>query len=346
MVDAGPFASTAVLEGLDRFLARRGASYADVLAAANLTFRDIPVEEPRKIPLEAVIAILDSAALLTRRPCFGAEWAEAFDPRATGVCGYLLLNAGSVREALDVTVRYLPLLVHPVAVELKYEAEAATLSWRLAPELQRRSIQYQLFATAATIARLKTAAGGVLEPLQVDLTCPELPCKAILRRLLGPCINYGAGKTRIVIATPCLERRNDNADPKLFALLHHLAERTLREQASATALAHLVREEIAARLGRSGISLEAIADALQMAPRTLQSRLAADHTSFEAQVQAIKQSLAEEYLRDTSLPLTEIALRLGFSELSAFTRACQRWFKEPPSTLRQHLRLATERFDT
>ncbi len=346
MVETRPFASSAVLGGLDGFLETCGVSYAGVLAAANLSFDDIDPAAHREIPLECVIAILDAAAAVTRHPCFGAEWAEAIDPRQTGVYGYLLLNAGSVREALDVTVRYLPLIVRPVAIELTNEAETATLSWRLTPGLQRRAAQYHLFAAAVTTARLRAAAGGDLDPLRVDLPCPEFPCKPTLRRLLGPCIKYDAGKTRIAIGTSCLDRRNDKADGKLFELLRNLADRTLRERAGETALAQLVRQEITARLGRSDISLEAVAAALKMMPRTLQSRLAADSTSFEAQVQEIKQSMAEHLLRDTNLSLTEIALRLGFSELSAFTRACQRWFKEPPSTLRQHLRLATERLET
>jgi AraC-like DNA-binding protein len=317
--------------------------FSDVITTANLQFDDIDPQTHNAIPLDFVISILDAAAILTGSPCFGAEWSEAYDPTDTGAYGYLLMHSGSVREALAVTVRYLPLVIHPVAIELKYEAETAVLSWRLSPTLQSRSTQYLLFATGATIARFRATGGSDLEPLRVELPCPDLPCKTLLKRIFGPSILFETGKTRIVMSGPSLDRRNDNADPKLFDLLRDLAERMLKERATETAIARMVRQMVGDRLGQQDISLELIAEKLHLTPRALQARLAAEHTSFEALVQLTKQDAAEYYLRETDLSLTEIALRLGFSELSAFTRACQRWFKEPPSALRQHLRLANDR---
>jgi AraC-like DNA-binding protein len=44
--------------------------------------------------------------------------------------------------------------------------------------------------------------------------------------------------------------------------------------------------------------------------------------------------LAGQYLPDPTLSLIEIAFLLGFSEQSAFSRACRRWFGKPPSALR------------
>jgi len=43
---------------------------------------------------------------------------------------------------------------------------------------------------------------------------------------------------------------------------------------------------------------------------------------------------ARFYLRQTNLPLKEIALELGFSELSAFSRAFKSWTGETPQTCR------------
>jgi AraC-like DNA-binding protein len=343
MIHPGPFVSSRVLQGLDAFLARRNVKFSDVVTTANLTPDDIDPQSNKTVPLDFVISILDAAAVLTRSPCFGAEWSEAYDPTDAGVYGYLLMHSSSVREALAVTVRYLPLIIHPVAIELKYEADAAVLSWRLSPTLQSRSTQYLLFATGATIARLRAVGGKDLDPLRVELPCPDMPCKTLLKRVFGPSIFHETGKTRIVVSGPSLDRRNDNADPKVFELLRDLAERMLKEMATETAIARVVRRMVSDRLGQKDVSLEMIAEKLHMTPRALQTRLAAEHTSFEALVQMTKQDAAEYYLRETDLSLTEIALRLGFSELSAFTRACQRWFKEPPSALRQHLRLANDR---
>jgi AraC-like DNA-binding protein len=55
--------------------------------------------------------------------------------------------------------------------------------------------------------------------------------------------------------------------------------------------------------------------------------------------------MAEHYIKETALPLTEIAFLLGFSELSAFSRAAKQWFGRTPRELRKRgPRLSPKRF--
>lgn len=45
--------------------------------------------------------------------------------------------------------------------------------------------------------------------------------------------------------------------------------------------------------------------------------------------------MAERYLEDASLSLTDIAFLLGYSEQSAFARAYKRWTGHAPARTRQ-----------
>lgn len=47
--------------------------------------------------------------------------------------------------------------------------------------------------------------------------------------------------------------------------------------------------------------------------------------------------MAEQYLADGALPLTQIAFMLHYANSSAFTRACRRWFGQTPSAVRKAL---------
>ena len=78
-----------------------------------------------------------------------------------------------------------------------------------------------------------------------------------------------------------------------------------------------------------------VATALGMHPRTLQRRLRSEGANFEAIKDGVRRDAAVRYLRETRLPLKTIAALLGYSELSVLYRSCQRWFGEPPSTVRQ-----------
>jgi AraC-like DNA-binding protein len=123
----------------------------------------------------------------------------------------------------------------------------------------------------------------------------------------------------------------------LFSLLQDLGERMLRERSTEKGYPQIIKQSISRKLGHGEVTLETIAHENATTVRTLQARLAAEGTSFEDLLQITRRQLAEEYLRDTDLPLSEIALLLGFSELSAFSRACHRWFDEPPSIRRRNL---------
>ncbi|RKZ80269.1 MAG: AraC family transcriptional regulator, partial [Gammaproteobacteria bacterium] len=77
-----------------------------------------------------------------------------------------------------------------------------------------------------------------------------------------------------------------------------------------------------------------IAASLFMSQRTLQRRLEENNTSFKQLVNEVRQDLADTYLNDSSLTLTEISFMLGFSEMSAFSRAFKRWSGKSPTDYR------------
>ena len=78
-----------------------------------------------------------------------------------------------------------------------------------------------------------------------------------------------------------------------------------------------------------------VADLLALHPRTLQRHLAAENTTFEALREEARREAALHYLRETRIPLGQLADVLGFSEQSAMTRSCRRWFGMPPTEIRR-----------
>jgi AraC-like DNA-binding protein len=73
------------------------------------------------------------------------------------------------------------------------------------------------------------------------------------------------------------------------------------------------------------VTIERVAEHLQVSPRTLQRYLQTEDTSFQALLDDTRQALATRYLRDSSLNLTQLAALLGYADLSTFSRAFRRW---------------------
>ncbi len=337
---ATPYVTAGVFDGFGTFLERYGVSLDDVLRSERLSADALKPTEHYELPLQVVTTVLECAARLTKRPCLGLDWAEEFPVGGSGTFGYLVANARTLEEAVRVIARYVSLVVHPVRCDLTIDDREAALTWFMPPSIQKRSTQYVLFAVGVSVVRLRAIAGPDWNPLSVDLPCAESCCTTEEYALLGPNVRFEAAHPRVAIGRECLSRRSHHSDPRLFELIRDLGDRKLKERGASTDLALTIRRAIAGRLSTGDVTLESIAQALDLSPRTLQSRLAAESTSFEDILQLTRRELAETYLRDTNMPLTEIALELGFSELSSFTRASLRWFSAPPSTIRQQLKTA------
>ena len=79
----------------------------------------------------------------------------------------------------------------------------------------------------------------------------------------------------------------------------------------------------------------AAANALHTTKRNLHRKLQAQGTTFKQLLTETRQELAEQYINDSTLSLTEISYLLGFSEASSFTRSYKRWIGLPPSEARR-----------
>jgi AraC-like DNA-binding protein len=67
-----------------------------------------------------------------------------------------------------------------------------------------------------------------------------------------------------------------------------------------------------------------------MSASTLKRRLSKEGASYQALTSVLKRELAESFLKEKT-PIADIAMILGFSETSAFTRAFKKWSGITPS---------------
>lgn len=96
-----------------------------------------------------------------------------------------------------------------------------------------------------------------------------------------------------------------------------------------------VREAIKPLLATGSGSHGDLAEVLHIHARTLQRRLAEEGTSFEIIKDEVRREMARHYLSTSTIPLSQITALLGYSEQSALTRSCWRWFGRKPLVLRR-----------
>jgi AraC-like DNA-binding protein len=102
-------------------------------------------------------------------------------------------------------------------------------------------------------------------------------------------------------------------------------------------VADKVRHALRRSMGTTSSKKNDIAALLRTHPRTLQRRLEDEGTTFEAIREDVYKNAALRYLRETDLPLKQVAGALDFSEQSALTRSCTRWFGASPACIRRQI---------
>ncbi|MGI9407435.1 MAG: helix-turn-helix domain-containing protein, partial [Hyphomicrobiaceae bacterium] len=197
--------------------------------------------------------------------------------------------------------------------------------------------QYVVLISSIIVRRLRLAAGHDWNPehAELEIDCPENV--APYQGIFGRSIKFGVPRTFITVGSETLDLPMPDADVRLHELIQELGEYRLHELEAASDIVDRTQDQIIALLCHGPVSLEMVARDLGLSSRSLQRHLRDEGTTFQVVLEKTRRMMTRHYLRKPDYSLTQIAFLLGFSEQSAFTRACKRWFKQTPQDLRESL---------
>jgi AraC-like DNA-binding protein len=291
------------------------------------------------IPLSVAGRILDRLAKLLDDNALGIHTGAEAPVVAQGILGQLISAAPTVREMLMTLAEHIDLHLRHVGVQYAETASGARFSVAYPDCFAGPNVQFTGYLMAAVVAGIRTAAGEAWVPRMTELDHRQPADAEAYREHFGPRIRFGGSANVLTIDRAVLALPMPGADAAVAEALREAADRLRTGAVTVFDVSGQVHREIASRLATGEpFDLEGIAESLGLGSRALQYRLELAGTSYEAVLIETRRRLAERYLRDTDLAITEISARLGFSELSAFTRAAQRWFAMPPRSYRNQLR--------
>jgi AraC-like DNA-binding protein len=129
----------------------------------------------------------------------------------------------------------------------------------------------------------------------------------------------------MVLDAADLRRPMPRADGGLLGILIEYANDALSNTGDRDPFLDQVKRVVMASLRSGEVSIEHIAQQLGTSARTIQRWLQDSGYSFKDLVAQTRISLSRRYLEDASMSLTDAAYLLGYSDLSAFSRAFRRW---------------------
>ena len=121
----------------------------------------------------------------------------------------------------------------------------------------------------------------------------------------------------------------------MYGQLIEQAEKYLRSLHVQDNIAGQLKRKLAELLAAGEANADAACRALKLSRRTLQRRLRAEKTTFQKVLNEVRAELAARYLSDERLKVFDVAMLLGYSNLSSFTTAFKSWYDLPPAEYRQ-----------
>jgi AraC-like DNA-binding protein len=291
------------------------------------------------VSYRSAIDLLESAAETTMSADLGRRLATRQGIDILGPVGVAARTAPTVGAALAAIGQYLS--VYSPAITTTVEAAPSRSHARFVftivldrlPE-HRQAIELSL-GVALRILRL--LIGPEYSPVTVHLPHSPIGPRRAYTQYFGSRVRFDEPFTGFTI------NRADLARPlPSDSEVHTIVQRYLRSVAPAHGdeLREPIRRMIRRMLPAGGAALEPIAAQFAMHPRTLQRRLADEKATFAGLVEEVRRDVVGHYLRTTQLPLSQLAAVAGYSEQSALTRSCQRWFGSSPSAYRRGKRKA------
>ncbi len=121
----------------------------------------------------------------------------------------------------------------------------------------------------------------------------------------------------------------------VYRQLTDQAEKYLKSLNSGDNVVAQLKRRLADLLAQGEANADAACRALRLSRRTLQRRLKAEKTSFQKVLTEVRAELAVRYLKDKRIKALEVAMLLGYSNISSFTTAFKSWYDMPPAEYRQ-----------
>ena len=288
-----------------------------------------------RLEVQAQIQLLELAAEEVHDEWLGFHLARNYDLRDIGLVYYVMASSEQLADALRNAARYSQINNEGVRLRFNLQEGSAVIALDYV-NVDRHADRQQIEFWLVTLLRIcRQLTNGRLLPLRLKTRHFRNGMPAELRTFFGIDIEFGANADEIWFPRPIALLPVVGRDEYLNELLRQYAEEALARKPQVRPTVRSKAEDVLPKLlphGRATAS--EVARQLGMSSRTLSRKLAEEDTSFAEILDELRAALAKRYLRDDTLPVSEIAWLLGYGEVSSLTHAFKRWTGTTPRRFR------------
>lgn len=272
------------------------------------------------IPFSQFIALLELASYELDYPEISFALAKRQDVTIIGPLGIMLDDCETVADVMEVIQQYLNVIVSGIDLEIKENNGLLEFCLHCQLPLLYDQPQFQYYLIASVTKVLRELVGKKYGIRGCFFTRIEPDKEKIqhFSQLLGCPVGFGSDQLKVTIDSAVL--KEPAVDIRNYI---HARIRTFMDVQ--TEFIEQVSRVISIFMPSGKVDIDSIAKSMGYSPRTLQRRLKDSSSSFKYLLDSVRINHANQYLHNTQYSLTDISTLLGYSNLSAFTRAYHRW---------------------
>jgi len=284
-----------------------------------------------RLPVALTRRIWSTAEVVSGDPVLGLSMLEQIDFTDFGELGVVMIAGGSLPEVMERIARFHRLLTDTMHYEIVEGPETLSVTVHTNGDPHWRAVE---FALGLIVSLLRFRLSPPPDPLSVSLAFDNPAGQARYEHFFACPVEQGAATTTLVL--PLAPYRESRRGADVARHFEPLLEARLASLEAASGWASKVAAHVRQHLVETETepTLAGIASGLNVSPRSLQRHLAAEDKSFQDVLDDTRRELARQWLSSRQAGrarnMTELALVLGFSSSSAFSRAFRRWFDMTP----------------
>jgi AraC-like DNA-binding protein len=300
-----------------------GAEPDRLLSGAHLTGEDL-AEPLSWLFLADYCRLLEQSADALEQPLFGLHCGLSKSMAILGDLGGLAASAPTLHAAFDVLSRYFSTLQEQSALRFERYGERFIVAYQIRDGRIVRRRQDAELSIGALIGFVRARLGPNWTPQEVHFEHPQPDPRQGYEPLLGAPVYFGQLCNAIVVSAADVGAILQSSDPVRMADLERCIRRRLPDSRDDDFVGRVL-QEIRDGLVKGDPGIEAVARRLDLSAPALYRRLRGGGVEFSQLQRDLRRELALMHVGEAHIPLTEVALLLGYSELSAFSRAFRAW---------------------
>lgn len=321
--------SLAIVKALDA----AGVQSEALLEQAGIDARAIQSNPEARIPIEQMTRLWQLAEQATQNPAFGLRVGMNVNPLHFRALGMLMMTSGSLAETFDKVVKYYSVISNTGQVSVERTPELIGFQIRPLEGVMISSLAIDAFFSSVVVLCEQILHSRAFVS-SVQLMKPPPKNSDPWREFFGCDLLFSATTNCLWMKRDVLEAHSAFSDSRMAMYSENVIQDYLSSIEQGT-WRDRVYQAIHAAFTHGEPKLSDIAEQLNQSERSLSRRLNAENTSFRELLGEKRKELAHFYLTNTDLAVTEIAYKLGFSDVSNFNRACQSWYGCAPSAYRK-----------